>query len=211
MSSGYVLLKRVHWSSLFKKILFYFLNWVYLISFFLSQTQFFFSWNYTFSARKYKKNVFYGVKFQDNKLIWFCCCFSPSGLPVCPELVREHIPKTKDVGHFLSVTGTVIRTSLVKILEFERDYMCNKCKHVFVVKADFEQYYTFCRPSSCPSLEGCDSSKFTCLSGLSSSPVRCRDYQEIKIQEQVNDQMKKQNQLWRSWRSTFLALGKLPG
>ncbi|XP_035977143.2 DNA helicase MCM9 isoform X1 [Halichoerus grypus] len=108
-----------------------------------------------------------------------------SGLPVCPELVREHIPKTKDVGHFLSVTGTVIRTSLAKILEFERDYMCNKCKHVFVVKADFEQYYTFYRPSSCPSLESCDSSKFTCLSGLSSSPTRCRDYQEIKIQEQV--------------------------
>ncbi|ELW48799.1 DNA helicase MCM9 [Tupaia chinensis] len=108
-----------------------------------------------------------------------------SGLPVCPELVREHIPKTKDVGHFLSVTGTVIRTSLVKILEFERDYMCNKCKHVFVVKADFEQYYTFRRPSSCPSLESCDSSKFTCLSDLSSSPTKCRDYQEIKIQEQV--------------------------
>ncbi|XP_008581458.1 PREDICTED: DNA helicase MCM9 [Galeopterus variegatus] len=108
-----------------------------------------------------------------------------SGLPVCPELVREHIPKTKDVGHFLSVTGTVIRTSPVKVLEFERDYMCNKCKHVFVVKADFEQYYTFYRPSSCPSLESCDSSKFTCLSGLSSSPTRCRDYQEIKIQEQV--------------------------
>ncbi|XP_065744529.1 DNA helicase MCM9 isoform X3 [Phocoena phocoena] len=108
-----------------------------------------------------------------------------SGLPVCPELVREHIPRTKDVGHFLSVTGTVIRTSLVKILEFERDYMCNKCKHVFVVRADFEQYYTFCRPSSCPSLESCDSAKFTCLSDLSSSPARCRDYQEIKIQEQV--------------------------
>ncbi|CAO2628103.1 DNA helicase MCM9 [Lemmus lemmus] len=108
-----------------------------------------------------------------------------SGLPVCPELVREHIPKTKDVGHFLSVTGTVIRTSLVKVLEYERDYMCNKCKHVFAVQADFEQYYTFCRPSSCPSLESCDSSKFTCLSDLSSSPARCRDYQEIKIQEQV--------------------------
>lgn len=108
-----------------------------------------------------------------------------SGLPICPELVREHIPKTKDVGHFLSVTGTVIRTSLVKILEFERDYICTKCKHMFVVKADFEQYYTFSRPSSCPSLESCDSSKFTCLSGLSSSPTKCRDYQEIKIQEQV--------------------------
>ncbi|XP_042301657.1 DNA helicase MCM9 isoform X1 [Sceloporus undulatus] len=108
-----------------------------------------------------------------------------SGLPVCPELTREHIPKTRDVGHFLSVTGTVIRTSLVKVLEFERDYMCNKCKHVFVIKADFEQYYAFCRPSACPSKEGCNSSKFTCLSGTSFAPSSCRDYQEIKIQEQV--------------------------
>ncbi|KAH0622266.1 hypothetical protein JD844_024412 [Phrynosoma platyrhinos] len=108
-----------------------------------------------------------------------------SGLPVCPELTREHIPKTRDVGHFLSVTGTVIRTSLVKVLEFERDYMCNKCKHVFVIKADFEQYYVFCRPSACPSKEGCNSSKFTCLSGTSFAPNSCRDYQEIKIQEQV--------------------------
>ncbi|XP_038616491.1 DNA helicase MCM9 isoform X2 [Tachyglossus aculeatus] len=107
-----------------------------------------------------------------------------AGLPVCPELTREHIPKTKDVGHFLSVTGTVIRTSLVKVLEFERDYMCNKCKHVFVIKADFEQHYAFCRPTSCPNPEGCGSSKFTCLSG-SSAPASCRDYQEIKIQEQV--------------------------
>ncbi|XP_048348123.1 DNA helicase MCM9 isoform X2 [Sphaerodactylus townsendi] len=108
-----------------------------------------------------------------------------SGLPVCPELTRENIPKTKDVGHFLSITGTVIRTSLVKVLEFERDYMCNKCKHVFVVKADFEQYYTFCRPSTCPSEEGCNSSKFTSLSGISCAANSCRDYQEIKIQEQV--------------------------
>ncbi|KAM9016691.1 DNA helicase MCM9 isoform 4-T6 [Ara ararauna] len=108
-----------------------------------------------------------------------------SGLPVCPELTREHIPKARDVGHFLSVTGTVIRTSLVKVLEFERSYICNKCKHVFAVKADFEQYYAFCRPSACLNEEGCNSTKFTCLSGATSSPACCRDYQEIKIQEQV--------------------------
>ncbi|NXN83230.1 MCM9 helicase, partial [Bombycilla garrulus] len=108
-----------------------------------------------------------------------------SGLPVCPELTREHIPKSKDVGHFLSVTGTVIRTSSVKVLEFERSYICNKCKHVFVVKADFEQYYAFCRPAACLNEEGCNSTKFTCLSGTISSPACCRDYQEIKIQEQV--------------------------
>lgn len=133
---------------------------------------------------------------------------SPSGLPVCPELVREHIPKTKDVGHFLSVTGTVIRTSLVKVLEFEREYMCNKCKHVFVVKADFEQYYTFCRPSSCSNPGNCDSSKFTCLSGLSSSPTRCRDYQEIKIQEQVKDQKTEKNKKWSPAMGRLLALAK---
>ncbi|KAI1240985.1 DNA helicase MCM9, partial [Lamprotornis superbus] len=108
-----------------------------------------------------------------------------SGLPVCPELTREHIPKSKDVGHFLSVTGTVIRTSSVKVLEFERSYICNKCKHVFVVKADFEQYYAFCRPVACLNEEGCNSTKFMCLSGTTSSPTCCRDYQEIKIQEQV--------------------------
>ncbi|XP_066035432.1 DNA helicase MCM9 isoform X1 [Chamaea fasciata] len=108
-----------------------------------------------------------------------------SGLPVCPELTREHIPKSKDVGHFLSVTGTVIRTSSVKVLEFERSYICNKCKHVFVVRADFEQYYTFCRPAACLNEEGCNSTKFMCLSGTTSSPTCCRDYQEIKIQEQV--------------------------
>ncbi|XP_063007144.1 DNA helicase MCM9 isoform X2 [Melospiza melodia melodia] len=108
-----------------------------------------------------------------------------SGLPVCPELTREHIPKSKDVGHFLSVTGTVIRTSSVKVLEFERSYICNKCKHVFAVRADFEQYYAFCRPAACLNEEGCNSTKFMCLSGTASSPTCCRDYQEIKIQEQV--------------------------
>ncbi|XP_068087469.1 DNA helicase MCM9 [Hyperolius riggenbachi] len=107
-----------------------------------------------------------------------------TGLPVCPELTREHIPRTRDVGHFLSVTGTVIRTSLVKVLEYEQDFMCAKCKHVITVKADFEQYYSFSPPVSCTNEEGCNSTKFTCLSEVS-SPATCRDYQEIKIQEQV--------------------------
>ncbi|XP_069582312.1 DNA helicase MCM9 isoform X1 [Ranitomeya imitator] len=107
-----------------------------------------------------------------------------TGLPVCPELTREHIPRTRDVGHFLSVTGTVIRTSLVKVLEYEQDFMCHKCKHVITVRADFEQYYSFSPPASCTNEEGCNSCKFTCLSDVS-CPSSCRDYQEIKIQEQV--------------------------
>ncbi|MBN3303256.1 MCM9 helicase, partial [Amia calva] len=108
-----------------------------------------------------------------------------SGLPVCAELTRDRIPTCLDTGHFLSVTGTVIRTSMTKVLEFERDYMCNKCKHVFSVRAEFEQYYSFSPPRCCPSEEACSSFKFTCLSASSSAPGSCRDYQEIKIQEQV--------------------------
>uniref|UniRef100_A0A8C1GBI6 DNA helicase MCM9 n=1 Tax=Cyprinus carpio TaxID=7962 RepID=A0A8C1GBI6_CYPCA len=108
-----------------------------------------------------------------------------SGLPLCPELTRDHIPKARDVGHFLSVTGTVNRTSVTKVLEFERDYMCNKCRHVFSVEASFEQFYTFTPPTSCPSEDGCNSFIFTCLSGSDAPPTACKDYQEIKIQEQV--------------------------
>lgn len=37
---------------------------------------------------------------------------------MCPELTRDTIPRTRDVGHFLSVTGTVIRTSIAKVTAF---------------------------------------------------------------------------------------------
>ncbi|XP_026174528.1 DNA helicase MCM9 isoform X3 [Mastacembelus armatus] len=107
-----------------------------------------------------------------------------TGLPVCPELTRDIVPRSRDVGHFLSVTGTVIRTSVVKVLEYERDYMCSKCRHVFMVQAEFDQFYTFVPPVACPNPDGCNSFKFSCLS-KGSEPVACRDYQEIRIQEQV--------------------------
>ncbi|XP_071334462.1 DNA helicase MCM9 isoform X2 [Trachinotus anak] len=107
-----------------------------------------------------------------------------TGLPVCPELTRDTVPRSRDAGHFLSVTGTVIRTSVAKVLEYERDYMCAKCRHVFTMQADFDQFYTFVPPVACPNPDGCTSYKFSCLSG-GSEPAACRDYQEIKIQEQV--------------------------
>ncbi|XP_022099794.1 DNA helicase MCM9-like [Acanthaster planci] len=109
-----------------------------------------------------------------------------TGLPVCPELIRDTLPKNSDIGRFLSVSGTVIRTSMVKMLEFEKDFMCSKCRHPFTVQASFEKYYSECKPDACPNPEGCGSNKFTCLSSNSvGSPTSCRDYQEIKIQEQV--------------------------
>ncbi|XP_077994349.1 uncharacterized protein LOC144448073 [Glandiceps talaboti] len=108
-----------------------------------------------------------------------------TNLPVCPELIRNTLPKTSDISKFLSITGTVIRTTSVKLLEFEKEFICGKCKHVFTVQADFEQYYKECRPVQCPNPEQCNSFKFTCLSDSGSAPTCCRDYQEIKLQEQV--------------------------
>ncbi|XP_030829996.1 DNA helicase MCM9 [Strongylocentrotus purpuratus] len=110
-------------------------------------------------------------------------------LPACPELVREQLPRNTDIGRFLSVSGTVIRTTLVKMLEFEKDFMCSKCNHVFGVEANIERYYQECKPDRCPNPEGsCNSTKFSCLSGMESggAPSSCRDYQELKIQEQVH-------------------------
>ncbi|KAK2562140.1 DNA helicase MCM9 [Acropora cervicornis] len=108
-----------------------------------------------------------------------------SNLPVCPELRRDKIPKSSDIGCFLAVSGTIIRVSTVKLLEYEKEYICCRCKQVFAIQADFEQHYSIPKPSKCPSSNECKSNKFTCLSESASEPKSCRDYQEIKIQEQV--------------------------
>ncbi|KAK0060388.1 DNA helicase MCM9 [Biomphalaria pfeifferi] len=105
-------------------------------------------------------------------------------LPLCPELSRTTLPKTGDIGNFLSVTGTVIRTTLIRVLEHERDFLCSKCRAVNVAKADFEQYYNLCKPNVCTN-EACGSNSFIPLEDSASGPSKCRNYQEIKIQEQV--------------------------
>jgi len=88
----------------------------------------------------------------------------------------------------LSISGTVIRASTVKMLEFEREFLCLKCKHTFMVEADFEQGYALAPPTRCPSEGGspCDSSKFKCTQDAAANPTACRDYQEIKVQEQIS-------------------------
>lgn len=79
----------------------------------------------------------------------------------------------------------MIRTTLAKLLEYKKEYFCNKCKHVFTVSAEFSEHYTMRGPSSCPSDEGCDSIKFTCFEDKKGNSSNFKDYQEIKIQEQV--------------------------
>ena len=45
------------------------------------------------------------------------------------------------------IVGTVIRTSVVKMLEMEKDYACTRCGQHFTMKADFEQFYSSTKPS----------------------------------------------------------------
>ena len=110
-------------------------------------------------------------------------------MPICPELTRATLPRTDDVGRFLAITGTVIRATTVKMLEYEREFLCTKCKHIFTVSADFEQCYALSPPARCPGNPGespCDSSKFKCTQDVTANPTACRDYQEVKIQEQIS-------------------------
>lgn len=58
-------------------------------------------------------------------------------LPECPEVHRSTIPRLRDYGKFLCIQGTVIRTTQARILEYQREYKCNKCGHEFIVKADY--------------------------------------------------------------------------
>nr|XP_039262957.1 DNA helicase MCM9-like isoform X1 [Styela clava] len=107
-------------------------------------------------------------------------------IPVCPELWREHVPKSKDIGKFLAVEGTVIRTSSVKLLEYEKELICAKCQNTFILKAEFEQHYSIPTPSRCPVTHMCTSKKFIVSPGESATSGRkCKDFQEIKIQEQM--------------------------
>uniref|UniRef100_A0A8C4Q7G8 DNA helicase MCM9 n=1 Tax=Eptatretus burgeri TaxID=7764 RepID=A0A8C4Q7G8_EPTBU len=107
-----------------------------------------------------------------------------TGLPQCPELVRDRVPRAVDHGRLLCVSGTVIRTGTARLLEYRREYVCLKCRHEFVVHADPEQYHTLAVPVRCPFPGGCSSTHFIGPSG-DAKPSCCRDYQEVKIQEQV--------------------------
>nr|XP_002131219.1 DNA helicase MCM9 [Ciona intestinalis] len=107
-------------------------------------------------------------------------------LPRCLELCRDRIPKSNDIGNFLAVQGTVIRTSTTKILECKKEYMCCKCNNVFTLDAEFQLHYTIPTPTKCPVDKDCNSKKFVLIGDASlACPSRCIDYQEVKVQEQI--------------------------
>ena len=110
-----------------------------------------------------------------------------SNLPTCPELTRNTIPRSSDIGRLLAFTGTVTRVTSVKLVEWEKEFVCMKCRFVFKIIGDFEKSYAVSKPTNCPAPEGCSSIKFSCLSESEAKPESCRDYQEIKVQELIQN------------------------
>lgn len=106
-------------------------------------------------------------------------------LPAFSEFCKPSISSLRadDVGGLIQLSGTIIRTGMVKMLEYQRAYECVKCGHEFTVAADMEQGNVLEEPMLCPMVghpdKPCKSTKF------SLKATKCTDYQEVKIQEHV--------------------------
>lgn len=120
-------------------------------------------------------------------------CFKPrvhirlSHLPGVPEYNKPNVSSIRatDIGRFVQVPGTVIRTGASRVLEAERQYQCTaqRCGFVFTMRSTVEANHTAELPTVCQAPGGsCKGKSFKVVEG---SVVRT-DYQEIKIQEQVS-------------------------
>lgn len=93
--------------------------------------------------------------------------------------------RSADVETFICVTGTVIRTGGVMMCEVDRTYSCAKCGHTFPLSGDIAQRGEFRLPSVCPAQvpgrKACGGTRFN----REERAFSCREYQEIKLQEQI--------------------------
>ncbi|KAG0099579.1 DNA helicase mcm9 [Podila epicladia] len=125
---------------------------------------------------------------QEDMLFKPKCSVRVNGIPAL-ESKRTTIPTSIDAGSFLSITATVIRTGKVKMVESAKEVFCPTCKKTFEASADVEQYNQIVTLTKCLA-EGndrpCPGTKFQTLDTPPGQlPKGCRDYQEIKIQEQT--------------------------
>ncbi|GIY24012.1 DNA helicase MCM9 [Caerostris extrusa] len=108
-----------------------------------------------------------------------------TSLPQIPEIYRTNLPLCSDVGQFMCISGTVIRKAGSRVVEFRKLWKCKKCKYQFTIDAEVEKGYIFEKPVVCPNPEWCNGKNFTLLS-TDVDPMNCKDYCEVKIQQQFN-------------------------
>jgi DNA helicase MCM9 len=70
--------------------------------------------------------------------------------------------RSEDVGRFVAISGTVIRTGMLKMLQTSKQFICQKCKNTFTVQYSREQYNSIPKPTQCLAIQTvrCDSTKF---------------------------------------------------
>jgi DNA helicase MCM9 len=118
-------------------------------------------------------------------------------LPATPAYTKQNVSmlRTGDVGKLLAVLGTVTRAGSVMLREVRREYMCARCKHAFWVDGDITQRGAFDLPARCPSSSpapgGRPAARKICLGAafapVESAPPVCHEYQEIKVQEKIQN------------------------
>lgn len=109
-------------------------------------------------------------------------------LPAFPDFRRTTVPQSEDTWRMVCFSGTVIRSTLPKVLLKSRPSKCLKCQGRFMEEADFDLFYRFEKPRWCPATANCSGTTFKAeevtdymLTSLSTN------YQEIKIQERFDN------------------------
>jgi DNA replicative helicase MCM subunit Mcm2 (Cdc46/Mcm family) len=108
-----------------------------------------------------------------------------------PGVVRGNISsiRSSDKGKFICVSGTVIRTGMVRVVERSKRFACAnaRCGHEFEVEITIEHDNTVLLPRTCPNMaplpggKRCGGTAFKAVEGAALQT----DYQEIKVQEPV--------------------------
>jgi DNA helicase MCM9 len=73
----------------------------------------------------------------------------------------KFMKRSEHVGRFVAISGTIIRTGMIKMLPTTKKFLCQKCKNTFAMHYSREQYNHIPKPTQClGSTVRCDSTKF---------------------------------------------------
>ncbi|CAG9760521.1 unnamed protein product [Ceutorhynchus assimilis] len=105
-------------------------------------------------------------------------------LPPWPHVSRYIFPGNEDANKFLQLNGVVVRMAARKLLVFQRNYVCSKCKYQIIVEAQCDKRYIIKKPKECTNPEGCKGKNFIDFEELDRDNYK--DFQEIRIQEDLS-------------------------
>ena len=111
--------------------------------------------------------------------------FNLKSLPLSGEFTRFSVPRSPDIGSWISFVGTVIRIGSVQTKERSRIYKCVVCNTQIKSLPDEWQFGFIDKPIACIGVDEdnvrCRSNKFKFSSSL--DPNELDNVQEIKVQE----------------------------